>query len=339
MSKVMVSTKSAVLIEKALDVLEAHAEGKILASPRARAVPRYLHTGEEVKSVEEAAAVMNVDDETAALYVMESNTPLHVQLKEDAEVFLESKVVRHVRTPAGQRRFDQPIGSIIVRDGESPLNNIRVVGKNGDWMLVEGQDGTRYDAGYDSDNGVWVATGENDWDNVIVDDAESQEDMYRLLDSAIGAGKNSKRNRALTPERDRELLESLKKPKAKPAKRGTFHQGPNSANSSLPKSGGTPKAGAGSGGTRRARGGQQTPNKPTSRSTGSASNSEHTGDHERFDLGGGASITVAKGKDGTWYTRKHTGRVGPRGTLYHHVKKFTTHEEALAHAKREAGEA
>lgn len=40
---------------------------------------------------------------------------------------VELKVVRYVRTPAGAKKYGQPIGTIIVADGKTPLSNLRFI--------------------------------------------------------------------------------------------------------------------------------------------------------------------------------------------------------------------
>lgn len=110
----------------------------------------------------------------------------------------EEKVVRRVKTPAGAKRFGQPINSIIVRDGLN-LGKLKHVGKNDTWDIVEGSDGKRYDVGYDENNKVWVATAENDWDNIVVDNAASEDEVFELLNQAIGTRATQKRGRSLGP--------------------------------------------------------------------------------------------------------------------------------------------
>lgn len=99
---------------------------------------------------------------------------------------LETKTVRKVRTQAGVRRYNQPIGSIIVRDGLPPLDNISVQrGGYPGWDLVTDNNGRSYDVGRDETTGMWVATIHDDWSNIVVDDAKSEEEVYQLLNEAV----------------------------------------------------------------------------------------------------------------------------------------------------------
>ena len=123
---------------------------------------------------------------------------------------MEEKVVRKVRTQRGVNRYDQPIGSIIVRDGEPPLSHLTLGDSSYErWDRVRGDNGKQYDVGYDEENETWVATGADNWDDVVVDDAKNEEEVYRLLDESIG-GKRRKgqtrlgSNSKYDTERDRQ---------------------------------------------------------------------------------------------------------------------------------------
>lgn len=96
-------------------------------------------------------------------------------------VGMETKV-RRVRTPAGERHFDQPIGTIIVRD--SPLSFLRIgASEFAGWDKVDGQDGKEYYVGqFDGEKG-FVATDAND--NVILE-ADTMDDLYQSLDRKVG---------------------------------------------------------------------------------------------------------------------------------------------------------
>lgn len=77
-------------------------------------------------------------------------------LLERIEDIVELKLVRHVRTPAGVRRYKQPIGSIIV--GGGVLKNISTeTPVHAGWTLVSTDDGQEYDIGQpNGPNGGWV---------------------------------------------------------------------------------------------------------------------------------------------------------------------------------------
>lgn len=101
---------------------------------------------------------------------------------------IEGKAIRHVRTPAGQRRYDQPIGSVIVADGHR-LPHLKVTGDSEfeGWVKVHGTDGKDYEVGKDGD--TWYATGaEGGWDDVVAE-APSEEALYKKLDTHIGSAK------------------------------------------------------------------------------------------------------------------------------------------------------
>lgn len=97
---------------------------------------------------------------------------------------METKVVRHVRTAAGVRRFNQPIGSVIVRDGESPLDGLQAVANDfPGWQKLHGNDGNDYYVGKDA--GTWVATDADDYEVVR---ANTEEDVYHALNKHVTQG-------------------------------------------------------------------------------------------------------------------------------------------------------
>lgn len=97
----------------------------------------------------------------------------------------EVKSVRHVRTQAGVRRFNQPIGSIIVRDRK--LRHLTSLEPEYDgWDRAKGSDGKTYSVGQD-DDGKWIATIGDSWDAVVT--ARSEDEVWDALDSHAGGGK------------------------------------------------------------------------------------------------------------------------------------------------------
>lgn len=100
---------------------------------------------------------------------------------------IETKV-RRVRTPAGERHFDQPIGTIIIAD--APLSFIRIGNSDfAGWDKVDGQDGKEYYVGqFDGEKG-FVATDAND--NVVLE-ADTMDDLYQSLDQKVGAALDPK---------------------------------------------------------------------------------------------------------------------------------------------------
>jgi DNA topoisomerase I len=102
----------------------------------------------------------------------------------DALKGLDSKAVRHVRTEAGVRHYQQPIGSVIVRDGNAPLSNLFSVDSDAwpGWERVRDSEG----------NGYWIGRYDGEDDYVAVDDNDnvvassgSEEDTYVQLDSSV----------------------------------------------------------------------------------------------------------------------------------------------------------
>jgi len=100
---------------------------------------------------------------------------------------VELKTVRHVATQAGAKRFGQPIGTIIVADGKTPLPNLSISKKPAydGWTNIDGTDGKTYEVGHDDSTDSWVACGPGGWDDVVVDRAKSEDDALRKLDAYV----------------------------------------------------------------------------------------------------------------------------------------------------------
>lgn len=112
--------------------------------------------------------------------------------KELLEGTMELKV-RRVRTPAGAKRFGQPIGSIIVRD--VPMPNLKINEPKFDgWDSVTGANGKNYDVG--KVDGEYHAYGENDWDDLVAT-ASTEDELYRKLNDAA-----TKKGKGKTPKGD-----------------------------------------------------------------------------------------------------------------------------------------
>lgn len=92
----------------------------------------------------------------------------------------EGKAVRRVRTPAGVRRFGQPIGTIIVRDGTYRLENIREIESDYEgYSKLQGSDGSIW---YTAKRGdVWrlYDKDENYWEY------DSEEELLEELDDEL----------------------------------------------------------------------------------------------------------------------------------------------------------
>lgn len=100
---------------------------------------------------------------------------------EDDDDF-ESKVVRHVRTPAGVRRFGQPIGSIIVRDSVR-LPHIEIMDTDfPGWEMVRGKDGEKYYIGKYQGEKFYTGTTLDDKEVVR---ADTEDDVYEALDEYV----------------------------------------------------------------------------------------------------------------------------------------------------------
>lgn len=119
----------------------------------------------------------------------------YLQVKPENKALLDSFEVkgrkagiRKVQTPAGEKRFGQPIGSIIIRDGEPPLKHISITPdspNDSGFEVVTDAKGNRYEVGWDETNETWVATAEGDWNDILVDEAASEEETLRLLDDVL----------------------------------------------------------------------------------------------------------------------------------------------------------
>jgi hypothetical protein len=158
-----------------------------------RRVPRWNIDGTEVKSVEQAAVLMGVPEDVAAHNILECDGDVDPELKQDAVSHLEVKVVRHVRTTAGKRKYNQPIGAIIVADGRLPnLTGLSPMFR--DYETMKGANGTRYHVSKKPVNGKWIAVTDDD---KVVARSTTQEGVYKALDkkaAASGAAKSGKRS-------------------------------------------------------------------------------------------------------------------------------------------------
>lgn len=199
MPSITVDGRTASLIEGSLDLLEAKEEGT--ESPfegKTRAIPEWNGDGTEVTTIKQAAVAMCLPEDVAAIHVLEAKDASDA-LREDAE----QKVIRRVRTPAGKKRFGQPIGSIIVRDGAKPLTHLRAVDDvydNG--ITVQGTNGKTYHLTKDEDapkGSQWVALGDDLWDDVVVDGFGSQEDALEALNVHVRGSVRVTKNRNRPP--------------------------------------------------------------------------------------------------------------------------------------------
>lgn len=140
---------------------------------------------------------------------------------------MEEKVVRRVRTPAGVRRFGQPIGSVIVRDGV--LNRLTdMITDYPGWAKYQGADGKRYYVG--KSRNKWVATDENDYEVVRgIDEDDVTKKLNDLIKPRLGhrgvvvrkatraqlqAIRAKKQKPVIAPAKPREVLAHIRKSKS-----------------------------------------------------------------------------------------------------------------------------
>lgn len=113
-------------------------------------VPKVTPDGTMVKTVNQVAALMNTDIKTASLYICQDPNadiflktiaknnikpgifvapddaylPVLNKVEDILTNNIDTKRIRMVRTAAGVRKFSQPQGSIIVTDGQAPLDGL-----------------------------------------------------------------------------------------------------------------------------------------------------------------------------------------------------------------------
>ena len=100
----------------------------------------------------------------------------------------DTKVIKIVRTVSGMRRYQQDKGSIIIRDGEAPLDAITAVANDipGYEKVVDGSGNVFY---VGSENGGWVIR--NPKTNELMHTTYSEEDAFIWLNKLAGGGKGS----------------------------------------------------------------------------------------------------------------------------------------------------
>lgn len=105
MTKVSVSADTVALLKRTLVALQGDTP-----PPAKKSLPKWLPNGEAITTLKQLAAVLCIDEKTAAYVVLDAHQPPKTLL-------IEAK--RKVRTPEGAIRFGQPIGTTIVRDKRS----------------------------------------------------------------------------------------------------------------------------------------------------------------------------------------------------------------------------
>jgi hypothetical protein len=112
--------------------------------------PKVDPLGNEIKSIKQVASILGVEPRIAGFYVLQDPTaaPSLKEMAREAVVpgiyvapedgfipvlhkartilsgDIDKKSVRIVRTVAGSRKYGQPLGAVILRDGNQTLNNI-----------------------------------------------------------------------------------------------------------------------------------------------------------------------------------------------------------------------
>lgn len=93
---------------------------------KTKTLPRWLPNGDEITELKQLAAVLCIDEKTAAYVVLDSSNP---------PLELLVKAQRFVRTRAGAIHYGQPIGTPIRRDSESWRGVILAAAKEGGLTL------------------------------------------------------------------------------------------------------------------------------------------------------------------------------------------------------------
>jgi len=115
----------------------------------------------------------------------------------------ETKVMRIVRTVGGARRFGQPKGSIIVRDGQNPLDALVALPNDREgYEKVADQDGNVYYVGFVKDNKgneKWIVESGQSGEALHAED--TAEDIFAWLNTQVGGsgGKQKERQADVIP--------------------------------------------------------------------------------------------------------------------------------------------
>lgn len=108
--KIVVSADTVALLSRAALAVADYAEKP------PKALPKWLPNGEPVTELKHVAALLCIDELTAAHVVIQSHNPPYD--------LLAKALIRRVRTPEGAIRYGQPINTIIRRDRQSWRNRI-----------------------------------------------------------------------------------------------------------------------------------------------------------------------------------------------------------------------
>lgn len=175
-------------------------------------LPKYTLDGDEITSVKELAVAMGVDAKVAALYALErkrieladealsllsgpnemKNLSVERYIREIIGIKPEKKRVRLVRTVLGARRFSQPRGSIIVTDGQAPLDNIMAAPNDvRGYDKVTDSKGRIFYIGEEANR--WVVRAPGQQEPLFVGD--SDRDAYYWLNDAVVGKKPGKKKK------------------------------------------------------------------------------------------------------------------------------------------------
>ena len=181
-------------------------------------VPKISPIGTEIKDLGQLSRIMGVDKIVTAHYVLQdpsASAELKTQAKEvsrpgiyhaDEDAFepimhqehdidtkhiqdSEQKRIRMVRTVSGVRRFRQKRGSIIVTDGEPPLNGLVALPNDvRGYEKVASRNGRVFYVGHEIDK--WVVRDPQTRDTIFKGDSE--EAAFRWLNQKVGGASSGK---------------------------------------------------------------------------------------------------------------------------------------------------
>lgn len=153
-------------------------------------LPLVSADGSNIVDIKTLAAVMNVTDTIASVYATQDPSASN-ELKQDAINHIDQKWIRMVRTPAGVRKFKQKQGSIIVDDGEEPLDAITALPNDvPGYEKIADKNGVVYYVG--NENGKWsVRTIAGNTAATLYSGDSLEDSLYWLNSRAGGIDKNT----------------------------------------------------------------------------------------------------------------------------------------------------
>lgn len=127
---------------------------------------------------------------------------------------MQTKVVRHVRTSSGERRFGQPIGSIIVRDGLLLHGLTTVDSEFGNYAKVKDKQGRSFYIGKRQSDGKYEVLTPSDQ---VLHTTADEDDAYVWLAGKVGGGAGKAPERPAPPKKAPARKPPAKRTAAKPA--------------------------------------------------------------------------------------------------------------------------